>query len=391
MSKPKPQTVRSSKRLGRLFNAKNIVVMSQHTVDHYSLSLRTQLIALVSVITIVSAASYSTGRYVHAQKTIHEQDVMLESAEEEKQRISSQYELLRNDLLKLTQNKESLADYTQFMIDQYEQGKPDAADAFARPELEGSASKLLERVDFLEQRLETEQSKHHQFIHSVRELTSHRIKLIEKAYDMTGMEEELTSLTNTAMKKRLAETNMFTDINLSKGGPYYPEQDQPVAEDIAGESVLHDVSYLVSMLDMLEALPLERPMRNARFTSGFGQRVDPIRRRPAMHTGIDYAGPLRGKVLATAPGTIVHAGYKGAYGRTVDIDHGNGFVTRYSHLSRVLVSEGDDVTPGTAIGHQGNSGRSTGHHLHYEVRYRGRPINPARFIKAGDHVSEKLN
>lgn len=115
-------------------------------------------------------------------------------------------------------------------------------------------------------------------------------------------------------------------------------------------------------------------------TSTFGPREDPFTGERIMHLGIDLAAPEGTQVRAPAAGTVVFAGDRGAYGNSVAIDHGRGIVTHYAHLSRLLVAVGDEVKRGQHIGSVGNTGRSTGPHLHYEVRANGVPVNPRRFI-----------
>ena len=129
-----------------------------------------------------------------------------------------------------------------------------------------------------------------------------------------------------------------------------------------------------------EILPLGKPV-NSRITSNFGTRKDPFTGKPKKHRGIDFSGKIGTELLAVAPGRVVSAGERVGYGTTVEIDHGLGFTTLYAHLSQILVSRGDWVRPGTVIGLAGSSGRSTGPHLHYEIRYKGSPFDPTKFVK----------
>ena len=129
-----------------------------------------------------------------------------------------------------------------------------------------------------------------------------------------------------------------------------------------------------------EILPLGKPV-NSRITSNYGTRKDPFTGKPKKHRGIDFAGKIGTELMAVAPGRVVSAGERVGYGTTVEIDHGLGFTTLYAHLSQILVSRGDWVRPGTVIGLAGSSGRSTGPHLHYEIRYKGAPFDPTKFIK----------
>lgn len=137
----------------------------------------------------------------------------------------------------------------------------------------------------------------------------------------------------------------------------------------------------------LMVLPLAAPLAEYEVSSGYGHRRDPINHRRAMHTGIDLRGPLRAPVMATAPGRVVFAGRKGGYGRMVEVDHGMGVHTRYAHLAQTSVRVGQRVPLGGRVGLLGNTGRSTGRHLHYEVLVDGRARNPQPFLKAGVRLS----
>lgn len=143
-------------------------------------------------------------------------------------------------------------------------------------------------------------------------------------------------------------------------------------------------------LDSLEraslSIPAIVPVKSFRHSSSYGYRHDPFTGGGAFHTGVDLAGSHGEPVLAAAGGVITRAAYWGAYGRMVEIDHGRGLVTRYGHLSAIKARAGERVAPGTVIGQMGSSGRSTGTHLHYEVRYENRALNPLPFLKAADDL-----
>lgn len=141
--------------------------------------------------------------------------------------------------------------------------------------------------------------------------------------------------------------------------------------------------------EMVDKLPLATPIGvPSRITSNFGMRTDPFRKRPAWHGGLDMGAGWNAPIVAAGPGKVIYAGNKTGYGRVVDIDHGQGFVSRYAHLNKVLAKRGQEVAIGDKIGLMGSSGRSTGPHLHYEVLFNGKPYNPVDFIKAGKHVYE---
>ena len=145
---------------------------------------------------------------------------------------------------------------------------------------------------------------------------------------------------------------------------------------------------LDQLQDGVIAIPSDKPVKtDVEFTSGFGVRSDPFHAGAAMHPGIDLAGAYGTPIYATADGTVLRAGWNsGGYGNLIEIDHGRGITTRFGHLSAILVQPGDHITRGQLVGRMGSTGRSTGNHLHYEVRIDGRAVNPIPFMKSTDYV-----
>ncbi|MGE0114822.1 MAG: M23 family metallopeptidase [Steroidobacteraceae bacterium] len=127
-------------------------------------------------------------------------------------------------------------------------------------------------------------------------------------------------------------------------------------------------------------LPDGSPVPGAWVSSLFGYRTDPFTGKMAYHSGIDFAAPAGAQARAVAPGVVIWAGDRAGYGRLVEINHGNGYVTRYAHNSSLLVKVGDRVSKGQPVSRVGSTGRSTGPHLHFEVLRNGRAINPAKFV-----------
>jgi murein DD-endopeptidase MepM/ murein hydrolase activator NlpD len=372
-------------RIKRIFHAKNVVVVSQHAVDHYALSLRSQCLAASAILLVVGAASYSMGRYVNTKKDLVLATNDLQQVQAEHEKISGEYSLLKKDLLKINAQGESLSDYAQFVIEQYSNNADMSVevDENLDPVAKGNSSNLLGRLDFLERELEKEKQDKKHFMNTIHQITRDKVKILEEAVKITGMEDELSS---AIQKKRgLAVPDGAFE---GQGGPFTPYTGELNEEELE-QSLIDEVSYLATMSDVVNALPIASPMPNARRTSGYGKRRDPFHRGMANHTGIDFAGSYNSRVLATATGRVVYAGYKGAYGKTVTVSHGHGITSQYSHMSRIDVRVGQYVSKGTSVGRQGSTGRSTGQHLHYEVRYHNRPLDPSRFLNAGYYVQKK--
>lgn len=134
------------------------------------------------------------------------------------------------------------------------------------------------------------------------------------------------------------------------------------------------------------AVPSRMPIRNSYVTSSFGTRADPFGRGARSHKGIDFHAKVGDPVMSVAEGVVSFSGVKGGYGNVVDVDHGNGYVTRYAHNSRLVVKVGDLVRAGQEVAKAGSTGRSTGAHVHFEVWESGRVVNPRKFLGDGGNT-----
>jgi murein DD-endopeptidase MepM/ murein hydrolase activator NlpD len=166
--------------------------------------------------------------------------------------------------------------------------------------------------------------------------------------------------------------------NKNSGGPFTSS-----AAGTRNELILRTDRYL----DAIQNVPLGAPIPGV-LTSRFGQRIDPINGEQAYHQGVDIKGPLGSEIKATADGTVIARDTDNGSGRYVVIDHGNGFKTKYAHLKKFLVQKGDAVERGQVIGLVGNSGRSTGPHVHYEIHYNDKVVNPTRFVRIAKFLNK---
>lgn len=191
----------------------------------------------------------------------------------------------------------------------------------------------------------------------------------------------------SALERIVAATGLEADALLERfrerapaqGGPYIALRDVALPE-FANDERREQLQAVV------KALPLASPLAEYHLESGFGARRDPFNRHMVMHSGVDLSAPYRAPVFSTAPGIVLFANWYGSYGRVVEIDHGQGIVTRYAHLHRILVVRGETVGLHAEIGELGSTGRSTGPHLHYEVLVDGAPLDPQKFLEAETDV-----
>ncbi len=206
--------------------------------------------------------------------------------------------------------------------------------------------------------------------------------------------EELRHILNATgiRPERFITSPKIANNAFAQGGPFIDVANLDSASPVFIHRVNRAISVLNELEDLHEAIeriPLSSPSISSRqMTSRFGFRRDPFHGRLAQHNGLDFHAAWASPVTATARGVIKFAGTRGGYGRVVEIDHGNGFVTRYAHLRRLSVKKGQKVKLHDKVGELGSSGRSTGPHIHYEILYNGKAQNPERFIEAGRYVFE---
>ena len=249
-----------------------------------------------------------------------------------------------------------------------------------RNRLQNERAKMAGTVGDLQQQLASLQETQANFVANLADRARDNIDEMEKTVAMTGLDVD-----------KLLQS--VSSENSGQGGPFIPAPQPSSTDDENGQKLMASVATLGDQVDrweklqfILRSLPLTAPIDSYYVSSGFGARMDPFNGERAIHEGIDLVSKLRSEVLATAPGTVTFAGWKGGYGRVVEIDHGLGIVTRYAHLYAIEVKVGDVVDYRQEIGKLGSSGRSSGPHVHFEVRYNGVPLDPMAFLKAGRYV-----
>lgn len=351
--------------LKQWFPQRNLIIVSEHKVRHLPISGRTQCIALLLLAGGVCWGAYSTGSYMAARMVLKAQTHTLHSIATA--RVNTNFNVLYPTMPLVAAAMDAAA-------------VENPADGLNNPALALSAldnDKLFARMAFLEQKVAELQQANSSIIQRVREKTASRINGLENVIKQAGLK-------SSPLKKEVSEKNARN----AEGGPYIPTDMSVYSPEEQDMYVRLD--ELALLQQVVDALPLAAPMRDYSLHSGFGRRVDPFTGRLAYHTGLDLSGENGARVYSPAGGKVTYAGRRGAYGNMVEINHGFNVTTRYGHLSRVLVKEGQTVRQGNILGIQGSTGRSTGSHLHYEVRYHDKPMNPKNFLKAGTlYVSQE--
>jgi murein DD-endopeptidase MepM/ murein hydrolase activator NlpD len=374
--------------IGRLFCTRRIIIISDHKTQHVPFSAPLQALAALSVVGFIAWASYSTGSYVAAQQVLKEKDKKIAFTQLENERVGAEFALLKRDLAKLAEEGKhgKLGDYAQMVAKQYADETQVLVVGDEANHARDEYNAVFERIDYLETRMKALQETHEQMMADIRETTGGKIKEIEEVIAQTGMNRrELLQKAEAEDRREAERREKYGRIEDGKGGPYEPARQSALKEK--DTELYFNLKRLMTLRDIAEAMPLATPVKvDYRQTSGFGTRVDPFHGRLAFHSGMDMAAPHGAEIHAATDGQVTFTGWKGAYGYTVDLEHGFGFSSRYGHLSKILVKPGQRVKKGQVIAIQGSTGRSTGKHLHYEVRYNDKPVNPKNFLKAGQNV-----
>jgi murein DD-endopeptidase MepM/ murein hydrolase activator NlpD len=235
---------------------------------------------------------------------------------------------------------------------------------------------------------------------SVTKLSSRAANLVSP---LSGVEAQQVAMANRATalvearfhaaSAKLAAVGIqpgrMIQVDGAMGGPYEPVDTTAVKgqPDPAFRALFRSWKRLDQLQQGAVAIPSQRPVDAVTFTSSFGVRNDPFHGGAAMHAGVDIPGPYGTPIYATADGIVGRAGRANGYGNLVELDHGRGIQTRYGHLSSIAVMQGQRVKRGDLIARMGSTGRSTGNHLHYEVRLDGSAVNPMPFMQGASYLA----
>ena len=241
-----------------------------------------------------------------------------------------------------------------------------------RDDIKAKLVKALKKVDQLSYEADLSQQNNEQIFRQIEEALVISVKPLEKMFKSVGL--DLNSI-----------LNVIRNTYSGYGGPNLPISQLPI------DSLTNNEKLAAKMVDQIlelgawriavQKIPFAHPLNDTfQYTSGFGPRWG------TMHYGTDMAAKHGSAILATADGVINFAGWEKGYGKLIKIKHDFGYETRYAHLSKINVSVGQKISQGDRIGKMGNTGRSTGTHLHYEIRRNGKPINPMKYIRARQNV-----
>ena len=344
-----------SGRLQRWFPEREFFMRSQGQVRFVTITSRMQMAAAGLAVAAIGAWGVSMGVVAVSQyQTQWERSSLLER-EAEVAKSESRVAAYRKDINEVAgqigRRMEFLEEATEMLPE----------DVVANDTVSDSSDEATKAVAELEQAV-------------VFEVADRRAALAENALRRRGLHPRMV-----LASARTAQGGPFEKLSTGADGSLDPRFER-LALSLARMSALEDG---------LDSVPQVMPADMRMISSGFGYRRDPLNGRAAMHAGLDFRGPKGSPIRAAAEGRVSCVGTRPGYGRTVEISHGNGLLTRYAHMSGWKARVGQQVEAGDVIGLIGSTGRSTGPHLHFEVRINGRAVNPRPFLETASHVLEE--
>ncbi len=381
-----------------IFSEKEFIIRSNGKMRGIKISSRFQVVFFILCVSIGLLTIYSYKEYTLFGKIISDQEQQLGNTR-------SAYENLMTDFMSVHKNISSLVvheDKKESEVDEYlkkaqvieEKIKQitEREDWVSKEEIENKVDlkdAIIYRDVVIEEKkiLEEKVMQLEDVINSLQAFELDILKKIETVSikEIDDIKNSISTI-NKELKKRGEYYNPLANSKKNNKGGLYEPDNMAINNNYDLKSqvlrtfdAVDDYEYYK---DVVKQIPFGKPVWTYWVSSPFGKRSDPFNKKSAIHKGVDLAENVGNKIKTMADGKVLRAGINGGYGKFVEIDHGNGFKTKYGHLNRIYVSKGDVVKQGDGIGEVGNTGRSTGPHLHYEILYRGVHLDPMVFIKA---------
>lgn len=379
------------------FSEKEIIFRSSGSARVIKLSSKFQILALLFLllITIFGARAYHV--YNKSDRIIYKKDMELV-------RTKDAYDELMGDFMAIQRNiDEVLSSSKNKEIETYKKKAMIVEDKIKQLSSEKGwdDKKINEKIDLNEAMLQRDlataerdslREQLNEMENAVKNIKKAEMEVFNKVEAIASSEvnkiKSAFSKINGALKNQGLYFNPLANSKKrdSKGGVFEKDsfmdlQDKVIIDKISSiYKAVDDVEYY---REIAKGLPLGKPVWSYWVSSKFGTRSDPFNRKAAGHKGIDLASRTGNKIRVMAKGRVTKVEHSNrGYGNLVVIDHGNGFSTKYAHLSKIYVKEGENLKANTAVGEVGSTGRSTGPHLHYEILYQGRPVDPMPFMQA---------
>lgn len=362
------------RRLRNWFPEREFFMRSQGQVRFIKISSRVQVAAAGAVVVALLAWGGSMGAMAWSRYSEASERASLLSREARVASSEERLQAYRSDIREVRDDLQRRQDFLEDMVSSLPQ---DVKTPATVSDSSGEAAKTVTKVGFA-----LPEAK------GLAEIEARQLALAER---LTRFADARAALAAAALRKLGLNPNAMLGGNRAgMGGPLHRYSTAASGMDPRFERLGLSLARMNALMQGLEGVPQVLPASLAAISSGFGFRHDPFTGGAAMHSGLDFKGPIGAPIHAAAKGTVSFVGQKSGYGNVVEVSHGNGLVTRYAHMSRFAAKPRQKVAAGAVIGAIGNTGRSTGPHLHFEVRHHDRALNPRLFLERAPDVLEEI-
>ncbi|HEC00879.1 MAG TPA: M23 family metallopeptidase [Sphingomonadales bacterium] len=385
------------------FPERQLYFRTNGVVRFVSISHRTQLIAIFALFGVFVWTALTSYSYVFRAEILAAKDVELAKAEKNYTKANEQFDNLKKDIQKSTMALEQRQIYLQQLLEADKSLSstmlPDQKQSQIKNTLPQKNNAEPDVISYNAESsdvigvYQNHKAQLANFEFSIARIEQQQQALAEKM--ISRISRKIEYVENTLKKSGIKSSKLIQlsrnrpSLSMAMGGPfilYSENNDIDLSSNEPFAKLYAHHNRLIDLESAMQHIPVGKPAKKYYISSSFGIRKDPFKKKWARHHGIDMAGWWKTPIYASANGTIIKAGRNGAYGNFIEIDHGNGFRSRYGHLSKILVKKGDKVTLEQKIGLMGSTGRSTSPHLHYEIWFNGKPINPQKIFKASNNV-----
>lgn len=386
-----------------LFANKEIIFRSRGRSMVFNISSRLQIMFLSAVLCIGAWSAYSYNAFNKSGKIINYQNQELDQTRDAYAELMSDFitihknigamiRALDDEKLKSTEELDNYKLQATIVEDKIKQitDEKDWLDDDNLGEKVSIREAILQRDIAISERddMKNKVRNMEKMVEDLKKIESELLDKVEEVADkeIAKIKSSISTINSTLKKKGQYYNALSNKKGSGRGGPYIPDNNSVLEDKNLSDKIskvyesYFDLEYYRSVI---QTLPVGKPVWNYRLSSEFGRRSDPMNNSSAIHKGVDLASRRGNKISVMADGKVVRSGFMRGFGNMIEIDHGNGFTTKYAHLNKSYVKKGDKVKKNQAIGEVGSTGRSTGPHLHYEVLYRNVNVDPMGFIKAG--------
>ncbi|MCE3255862.1 MAG: Peptidase, family [Rickettsiaceae bacterium] len=370
--------------LKKVFGKKTILLVSKQQIKSYSVGPLTQVTMLLVLFWIVDIFITSL-RY---SSIVEKKSIEISNLKKANSIFEERIDSINASLKEINDYFISVSGYSNEKKQDQKSTDEKVSDLFGNLKLNSQGKEIATKI-----------ADSSLVLDNIKDLANKRIADLNQKFATAGI--TLVSKNRVAINNHSNEEDEHDAISLNnkdelssrQGGPFYKFKNpvssftnSKIFKSDSNFGIKSEIEYLSSLERLIHFAPLSAPMKNYYVSSIFGKRVDPIKKVLASHKGMDFVGKNSAQIISPSIGKVIFAGKYSTYGNTIIIDHGYGLTTRYGHLSKLNVKEGDIVQKSQVIAIQGSTGRSTGQHLHYEVRYKNTPLNPRKFLQAGQEI-----